>query len=224
MYYISMKLSITVPTELKDLTLGQYQKFVKIQKANEDPTFIAQKMIEIFCGIDLKDTFKIKVTDVNEIVAILNNLFDNKPELITTFKMNDNEYDFIPNLEDISLGEYVDVDSYLSDWDNMHLAMNVLYRPIKMKYGDKYDIVDYEAKESEVMKDMRLDIVFSCLIFFYNLGIDLSNDMMDYLMDKRLTSLTGDAVSSATNGVGMDAFTNSLKEILQNSRISLSKG
>ena len=29
MYYISMKLSITVPTELKDLTLGQYQKFVK---------------------------------------------------------------------------------------------------------------------------------------------------------------------------------------------------
>ena len=53
MYYINMKLSITVPTELKDLTLGQYQKFVKIQKANQDPTFIAQKMIEIFCGIDL---------------------------------------------------------------------------------------------------------------------------------------------------------------------------
>ena len=38
-----MKLSITVPTELKDLTLGQYQKFVKIQKTNDDPTFIAQK-------------------------------------------------------------------------------------------------------------------------------------------------------------------------------------
>ncbi len=218
-----MKLSINVPTELSDVTLGQYQKFVKIQKANEDPTFIAQKMVEIFCKIDLKDTFKIKVTDINEIVAILNNLFDKKPELITEFKLNNQEYGFIPKLEDISLGEYVDVDTYLADWDNMHLAMNVLYRPIKMKYGGKYDIIDYEAKESDKMKDMTLDVVFSCLIFFYNLGIDLSNNMMDYLMDKRLTNHTEEEINSATGGVGMDAFTNSLREILQNSKISLSR-
>jgi len=218
-----MKLSINVPTELSDVTLGQYQKFVKIQKANQDPTFIAQKMVEIFCKIDLKDTFKIKVTDINEIVAILNNLFDKKPELITEFKLNNQEYGFIPKLEDISLGEYVDVDTYLADWDNMHLAMNVLYRPIKMKYGGKYDIIDYEAKESDKMKDMTLDVVFSCLIFFYNLGIDLSNNMMDYLMDKRLTNHTEEEINSATGGVGMDAFTNSLREILQNSKISLSR-
>ena len=218
-----MKLSINVPTELSDVTLGQYQKFVKIQKANQDPTFIAQKMVEIFCKIDLKDTFKIKVTDINEIVAILNNLFDKKPELITEFKLNNQEYGFIPKLEDISLGEYVDVDTYLADWDNMHLAMNVLYRPIKMKYGGKYDIIDYEAKESDKMKDMTLDVVFSCLIFFYNLGIDLSNNMMDYLMDKRLINHTEEEINSATGGVGMDAFTNSLREILQNSKISLSR-
>jgi hypothetical protein len=218
-----MKLSINVPTELSDVTLGQYQKFVKIQKANEDPTFIAQKMVEIFCKIDLKDTFKIKVTDINEIVAILNNLFDKKPELITEFKLNNKEYGFIPKLEDISLGEYVDVDTYLADWDNMHLAMNVLYRPIKMKYGGKYDIIDYEAKESDKMKDMTLDVVFSCLIFFYNLGIDLSNNMMDYLMDKRLINHTEEEINSATGGVGMDAFTNSLREILQSSKISLSR-
>jgi len=218
-----MKLSINVPTELSDVTLGQYQKFVKIQKANEDPTFIAQKMVEIFCKIDLKDTFKIKVTDINEIVAILNNLFDKKPELITEFKLNNQEYGFIPKLEDISLGEYVDVDTYLADWDNMHLAMNVLYRPIKMKYGGKYDIIDYEAKESDKMKDMTLDVVFSCLIFFYNLGIDLSNNMMDYLMDKRLINHTEEEINSATGGVGMDAFTNSLREILQSSKISLSR-
>ena len=70
-----MKLSINVPTELKDVTLGQYQKFLKIQKTNDDPTFIAQKMVEIFCGIDMTDTFKIKVTDINEIVGVLNNIF-----------------------------------------------------------------------------------------------------------------------------------------------------
>lgn len=218
-----MKLSINVPTKLKDVTLGQYQKFLKIQKTNDDPTFIAQKMVEIFCGIDLTDTFKIKVTDINEIVGILNNIFETKPNLITTFKMGNQKYGFIPNLEDVSLGEYIDIDNYLSDWDNMHLAMNVLYRPVKLEYGGKYDIIEYKGDESDRMKGMKLDIVFSSLIFFYNLGIELSNNMMDYLMDKRLTSHSEEDINLATGGVGMDAFTNSLREILQNSKISLSK-
>jgi len=223
MYYINMKLSINVPTELKDLTLGQYQKFVKIQKTNDDPTFIAQKMIEIFCNINLTDTFKIKVSDVNDIVNTLNTLFDNKPELIPTFKMRGVKYGFIPKLEDVSLGEYVDIDNYLNDWDKMHLAMNVLFRPIKMEYGGKYDIKDYEAQESTLMKDMPLDIVFSSLIFFYNLGIELSSNMMDYLMDRNQVNLSGEELNLAAGGVGMDQFTNSLKEILQNSKISLNK-
>lgn len=218
-----MKLSISVPTELSDVTLGQYQKFIKVQKANEDPTFIAQKMIEIFCNIDLKDTFNIKVADVNEIVGILNKLFDAKPELVTKFKLNGKEYGFIPKLEDVTLGEYVDIDNYLNDWDNMHLAMNVLYRPIKMQYGGKYDIVDYTGKEISDMKQMPLDVAFSSLIFFYHLGIDLSSNMMDYLVDRQWNSLTEGETSSALDGVGMDQFTNSLKEILQSTKISLSK-
>lgn len=218
-----MKLSISVPTELSDVTLGQYQKFIKVQKANEDPTFIAQKMIEIFCNIDLKDTFNIKVADVNEIVGILNKLFDAKPELVTKFKLDGKEYGFIPKLEDVTLGEYVDIDNYLNDWDNMHLAMNVLYRPIKMQYGGKYDIVDYTGKEISDMKQMPLDVAFSSLIFFYHLGIDLSSNMMDYLVDRQWNSLTEGETSSALDGVGMDQFTSSLKEILQSTKISLSK-
>lgn len=218
-----MKLSITVPTELSDVTLGQYQKFIKVQKTNEDPTFIAQKMIEIFCNIDLKDTFNIKVADVNEIVGILNKLFDDKPNLVTKFKLDGKEYGFIPKLEDVTLGEYVDIDNYLKDWDNMHLAMNVLYRPIKIQYGDKYDIVDYTGKETVDMKQMPLDVAFSSLIFFYHLGIDLSSNMMDYLVDRQWNSLTEGETSSALDGVGMDQFTSSLKEILQSTKISLSK-
>tara|TARA_R110001592_G_scaffold336952_1_gene622723 strand:+ start:946 stop:1605 length:660 start_codon:yes stop_codon:yes gene_type:complete len=218
-----MKLSITIPTELKDITLGQYQKFIKIQKANDDPTFIAQKMIEIFCNIDLKDTFNIKVSDVNDIVGVLNGIFDKKPELITTFKIKKQRYGFIPKLEDITLGEYVDIDSYLQDWENMHLAMTVLYRPVKIMYGGKYDIVDYTGEENADMKTMPLDVAFSSLLFFYHLGIDLSSNMMDYLVDRQWNNLTDAGTNSALDGVGMDQFTSSLKEILQSTKISLSK-
>ena len=218
-----MKLSINVPTELNELTLGQYQKFIKIQKDNGDGTFVAQKMIEIFCGIDLKDTFKIKITDINEIVKIINELLDIKPELINKFTLGDQEYGFIPVLEDISLGEYIDIENFMQDWEEMHKAMNVLYRPIKQKYKDKYDIIDYDAKESDIMKDMPLDVAFSSVVFFYNLGIELSSNMMDYLTQDQLNSLMEDQHSSLKDGGGIQQFTSSLKDVLQNSKISLKK-
>jgi len=218
-----MKLSLNVPTQLNELTLGQYQKFIKVQKDNGDGIFVAQKMIEIFCGIDLKDTFKVKINDINEIVTIINDLLEIKPELINRFKLNDTEYGFIPVLEDISLGEYIDIETYMQSWDDMHKAMSVLYRPIKQKHKDKYNIIEYEALETDVMKDMPLDVVFSSVVFFYNLGIELSSNMMDYLTDQELSNLTVDQTSSLKDGGGIQAFTNSLKEILQSSKISLKK-
>ena len=63
-----MKLSINVPTELNELTLGQYQKFIKVQKDNGDGIFVAQKMIEIFCGIDLKDTSDKNFNKINDLL------------------------------------------------------------------------------------------------------------------------------------------------------------
>ena len=161
-----MKLSINVPTELNELTLGQYQKFIKIQKDNGDGTFVAQKMIEIFCGIDLKDTFKIKVADINEIIKILNDLLDIKPQLIQRFELGNEAYGFIPSLEDISLGEYIDIETYMQDWEEMHKAMSVLYRPVTEAYRDKYNIAEYEANETDIMKNMPLDVCFSAVVFF----------------------------------------------------------
>jgi len=218
-----MKLSVNVPTELNELTLGQYQKFLKVQKDNGDGIFVAQKMIEIFCGIDLKDTFKIKITDINEIVAILNDILDIKPDLINRFKLDNVEYGFIPILEDISLGEYIDIETHLQSWDDMHKAMSVLYRPISQSHKDKYNIIEYEALETNVMKDMPLDVCFSSVVFFYNLGIELSSNMMDYLTDQEMNNLSTDQVNSMKDGGGILQFTNSLKDVLQNSKISLNK-
>ena len=218
-----MKLSVNVPTELNELTLGQYQKFLKVQKDNGDGIFVAQKMIGIFCGIDLKDTFKIKITDINEIVAILNDILDVKPDLINRFKLDNVEYGFIPILEDISLGEYIDIETHLQSWDDMHKAMSVLYRPIAQSHKDKYNIIEYEALETNVMKDMPLDVCFSSVVFFYNLGIELSSNMMDYLTDQEMNNLSTDQVNSMKDGGGILQFTNSLKDVLQNSKISLNK-
>ena len=215
-----MKVEITIPDSLSEVTLDQYQRYLKIQDNNQDEKFLASKMIEIFCGVKLSDTLKMKYADVDGICNILVDMFNEKPQLVTKFKMKGIEYGFIPKLDDISLGEYIDLDAFLGDWENMHRAMAVLYRPIDTKYGDKYSIKDYEAGDGEIMKDMPLDAVISSIIFFYHLGIDLSQAMMNYLEEQEETSLV-QYLNSEQSGVGINQFTHSLKEILDDLKISL---
>jgi hypothetical protein len=69
-----MKIEINVPTTLNDITLGQYQKFLKIAENNEDSHFLDAKMIEIFCGIPLSDSYKLKMSSVTAILDILDEL------------------------------------------------------------------------------------------------------------------------------------------------------
>ena len=93
-------------------------------------------------------------------------MFNQKPPLVREFTMKGKEYGFIPKLEDMSFGEYVDLDTYVGDFENIHRAMAVLYRPITQKYNDKYLIEEYEGDDNEIMKDMPMDAVLSSIIFF----------------------------------------------------------
>ncbi len=215
-----MKIDITVPDKLSEITLGQYQKFLKIQNENTDERFLSSKMIEIFCELKLTDVMKLKLADVNGICAILSDMFNEKPALKKTFFMDGVEYGFIPNLEDISFGEYIDLDNYLTDWELMDRAMGVLYRPIKNRYGERYSIEEYTAKETGYMKAMPLDAALSAVLFFYHLGIDLSMTMMNYLEHKEETALQ-QFLNLEQSGNGTLQFTHSLKEILQDLKISL---
>ena len=215
-----MKIKLTVPTELSEIRLSQYQKYHKIQEDNKDENFLATKMIEIFCGIPNKESFRMKLRDVTKVTSILVGLFNKQPKLKNRFMMNGIEYGFIPNLDDMSLGEYVDLDTYISSWDNMHKAMAVLYRPIDASFGSKYTIKEYDGVGQEEMKDMPLDVVFGSMIFFYRLGIDLSQVMMSYFQDKKQIPSRQLEVLMENMG-GLDKFTTSVNTMLQELKISL---
>jgi len=178
-----MKIELTIPTTLNDIKLAQYQKFLSIVKDNEESEFLQQKMVQLFCGIDLKDVAQIRYKDVAEITANINNLFTKENQLIQRFKMGGVEFGFIPNLDEMSTGEYMDLDTYITDWDTMHNAMAVLYRPITNKLGNKYQIEEYKGSitYAEVMRHAPLDVVLGAMVFFYNLGNDLLKSTVNYL-------------------------------------------
>lgn len=215
-----MKLSVTIPTSLNEITLRQYKELLKIQENAEKETHLHAKIIQILCNMNISDVMLIKASDCQIIVEKLTKLFDAKPELVTTFKLNKTNYGFIPQLDEISLGEYIDLDTFIGDWDNIEKAMNVLYRPIVLKSKDKYTIDEYKLGTDDLLLDMPMNAVLSSIFFLWNLGLDLSKAMMNYLDQKEYQDLTH-KVTSMPNMVGINQFSDLLKATLDDLKISL---
>ena len=216
-----MKMKIKIPSSLKAITLEKYQKYLKIQENNTDETFLAIKMIEIFLGLRGDTIMKMKAKSIRDITNVLSEMFTEKPELVKEFTMKGVNYGFIPDLENMTFGEYVDLDTYIGDVDNLHRAMAVLYRPITHKANEKYLIEEYEGEDDEKMKDMPMDAVLSSILFFYHLGMELSTTMLNYLQEEEEKDIL-QQLTLVENGDGIKAsFQDSLKEILQELKISL---
>jgi hypothetical protein len=214
-----MEVQINVPSTLNEIPLKHYQDFLNVQKNSSDEEFVAQKMVEIFCGIRLIEVAKIKLTSLNELIAHFTTLFSQVPKFQPTFKIGDIEFGFIPELEEISFGEYVDLDSHLQSWDNFHKAMSVLYRPIKTRKGDKYDIKDYDPSVDmqELMRFAPLDICIAASLFFWTLESDLLQATLNYLekeiaKEKNLSLTLAKQLNLPKDGDGIKAFMQSLKE------------
>lgn len=213
-----MKVDINVPDSLNEITLYQYQKFERLIQNNEASHFVNQKTIEIFCGIELKDVARIRIADIDSLLAHLNTLLQAKPKLTRTFKLGVYEFGFIPKLEDITSGEYIDLENYLSDTETLHKAMAVLFRPIKSKVKDLYIIEEYEAadKYAEVLKYMPLDIALGSMLFFWTLLNDCGNALSHYIQNEVEQSEQAKQVLEK-NGVGINQFTQQLKAIFSDS-------
>lgn len=187
-----MKIKVEVPTNLKSIELRQYQKFMADTKNIKDSSTLQQMMAQYFCNINLKDVGELKAADVMEINTIIDSLFNGDYKLIKRFKLGGEEFGLIPNLEDMSLGEYIDLDNYISDWDYMHKAMAVLYRPIKKKRKfllklksreEQYEIEPYNGAVTycDVMKHAPLDVVLGVYFFLFSLSKELLKSTLDYL-------------------------------------------
>ena len=216
-----MKVNLRIPTSLNEITLGQYQEFSKLDNNTKiSPAEIQLKMIQIFCNVSELVARGMRATDIAEICEMLNNMFDTEHQLVSKFKLNGVNYGFIPELDDMSFGEYMDLDTFIGDNDNIHRAANVLFRPIEFKRGDRYTIKEYDSNTSEIAKDFPLDAVLGAIVFFYTLGKDLSVVMLNSL-DKKNEKDLAQYLISHPNMDGSIHSMQSLTEILQNLNISL---
>ena len=217
-----MKAKITVPSTLDEITLKQYKDFIKAQEDSNDDEFIAMKMVSIFCNIELSEVNKISYSSIIDVVQHLNTLFTAKHEFVKRFTLSGVEFGFIPNLEEISFGEYIDLESNLTSFDTMHKAMAVMYRPIVKEQKNRYDIEPYvsSVNYAEVMEFAPISIVLASQVFFWSLGKELLQATMDYLektMTKKEKAILAKQLNLEQGGDGIQAYMHSLKEMLHDS-------
>ena len=125
-------MNISVPTNINDITLEQYQKFSKVNTGDGvDQEFFIHKVIEIFCGVDILTVSKFPLKDATDISNEVLELINRETPFQDRFTLDGVDYGFLPDLQAMTLGEYIDLEDSLKDIQEFHKCAAVMYRPIK---------------------------------------------------------------------------------------------
>ena len=186
-------MKLHLPANYEDLTLGH----LMVLETTDDPV----KRVQAVTGLSFAELRRMPQALIMEANAHLDIL--QKQEVakhLTTFELNGTTYGFIPDWENFSAGEWIDMETYTKDfWKTAHKAMSILYRPLDRKWGDTYTIEEYTAKEdADVFKDMPAPLVAGALLFFWTTERALLSSLQSSLL-----KATTEAMSSLSSGGGI---------------------
>tara|TARA_R110001583_G_scaffold164486_1_gene317002 strand:- start:1028 stop:1672 length:645 start_codon:yes stop_codon:yes gene_type:complete len=200
----------TLINSWEDVTLDKWVKL--ISKKEQSKSTEALETISLLSDIP-KDLIKeLAIEDVALIMKKISSLQEKEgTELKKIIKVNDVEYGFHPNLEEITLGEYADIENYLKNGveKNLPKLMSVLYRPVTEKDGKNYSIEAYGISDSrmraEKFKKMKASEVNSALVFFWIFAKELLMTLPSFLMAQSKKILDKAQMNNLqTSGVGSE--------------------
>ena len=168
-----------LPTSWDEVSLGQYSKLMlSIEKEGISEIELMIKSLNALVCIDEVLLTKVPLKQLREAYNQLGELISSSPnnELSRVVEIDGIEYGFIPDFDDFTLAEFVDLDNYLQNsWDNMSKIFAVLYRPIKDREDNKYTIDTYTLKDIKERRELfnerlSIDTIYGALVFFCDIG------------------------------------------------------
>ena len=173
-----------IPKSWDELNLGSYIKVMKVLKSKEKIHEI-EKIIRILnsiTDIPKRDLYGLDAKSIGKLGVHLTAFLESVPtqELKHFIEIEGVEYGFHPKLVDMSLGEFVDLETYVENLeDNLHLILSILYRPVTAKKKDKYRIEEYKPNRERAelfKKHLTVGDFNGASVFFYDLGTTLINN------------------------------------------------
>ena len=187
-----------------DVTLEKWQQLVLGKKKSK--TEEAKETIKALSTLPVKLVEEMALSDVATIFERLSKL-QIKGKLKKVFEIDEVEYGFLPDLDEITLGEWADIEQYIKGGieKNMHKIMAVLFRPITSKEDKMYSVQAYKdgrERAEKFKKKMNAEQVQQSLVFFWSLGSELLKILPLFLMQKMKTIQA--EMNLQTSGVGSE--------------------
>jgi hypothetical protein len=209
-----MKVQMTIPTGMEDVTINTYRTLQQAMDASTSEIDKVCAAVSVLCGVEKWVVMGMSAKDFEDIRKDLQWAMTPKEdwEFIPTTYLNGVEYGFIPDLTDLSVGEFADLDTLVQNgrtFDNLEKIMAILYRPITERWNDFYEIAPYDpkAKDIEIMKGMTMDVVMGAVVFFWHTAEALATSSPLYSTRARSRNRT----LWRTSGVGTIRFMRWLK-------------
>lgn len=180
------------------ITISQYQViYSKTDTFTNDYEYLLF-LVSHLSGCKIDDLRLVKKTDflyvANHCLKLLD---DTDTTFYKTLEHNGNKYGFEPRLNEMKMGQYMDLDHFIKEpIKNIHYIFAILYRPLK--YGDEimgqfqYQIDDYDPSSvegrAEEFKSLDLKYMAGMLTFFLTFAREYINNLMGYLEQMDLTT------------------------------------
>lgn len=210
-------MKINIPESLNEITIKQFFDYKKCCEESQDDQYLRLAMVSIFCDISVEDIKKISSKDFIEISNQLTNVLKEQPVHVEKFVINGVSFGFIPNLENITAGEYIELDTLFKDEETYLEQMAVMYRPIVGTHKNLYRIEPFESveKHKDIMIAAPISAYLGSKVFFCNLLSELLESFQVFLILGTQEAMDLEEVLEK-NGVGINQFIQSLEEISTN--------
>ena len=186
-------MELKLPHRWSDLTLGELQVIMTADNPLEK--------ISICSGYSVEKLRAMPQKLIQAATAHLDNLLTQETARHEkVVEIDGKRFGFIPNWDEFTAGEWIDIEAYLEDfWANAHKIMALLYREVTYELGEKYEVKKYTAKEDPtIFEEVPADLVSGMLLFFWTTRNRLLHDMKSSLLE-----VAGKAIQSARNGDGI---------------------
>ena len=144
---INMNTNITINVSLPDgwheVTIGQYMELIAVDTENN-----TRKIVETIAILTDTDDAQICKMDLPSLKKISEHIMwlgvlPNEATYKPIIKIGEEEFGFVNRLTDLTLGEWIDMDEMVKDFDkNIHKMIALLYRPLVTAFNDRDRIVE----------------------------------------------------------------------------------
>ena len=171
-----------------DVTLEKFAELTELSKGSKAKE--AEETLATLSDMPRKLIKELSLRDVSIILGKMAELQGEQETILKkTIEIDGKEYGMHPDLSEITLGEYADIETLIKEGleKNMPELMSVLFRPITEKNGSVYTIAAYDGNitiRAEEMKKMSAEQVQNTLVFFWHFVKELSEILPSYLMER----------------------------------------